>query len=116
MKIETGIASTTHIDQHNDQLTKSTLDNMAEQINEKFIPQLIEHDWDRHVGVILYGEVFQLDDGAYALGVVSGIFENEEEKTKCAPDTPNIFSNDYKEYLDINKLKTLGGKNKKIPN
>jgi len=58
MKIITGIASTAHIDRHNERMAKSALDSMATQIKEKFIPQLIEHDPNQHVGVILYGEFF----------------------------------------------------------
>jgi hypothetical protein len=112
MKISSGIAITTHIDRHYEQLTKSALDGMAEQIKEKFIPQLIEHDWKKHVGVVLYGEVFQLDDGEYALGIVSGIFENEEERTTYATGKPNIYWREYKKYLDINKLIELAGRNK----
>ena len=80
MKITTGIASTTHIDRHNERMAKSAIDGMAEQIKERFIPQLIEHDPKQHIGVVLYGEVFLLKDGEFALGIVSGIFENNEEK------------------------------------
>lgn len=112
MKIDLGIASTTHVDRHNERFSKSALDSMAEQINEKIIPQLIEHDWNQWVGVILYGEVFQLDDGEYALGVVSGIFEKEEEKTVYVIGEQNIFWSDYKKYLDISKLKALVGENR----
>lgn len=112
MKISIGILRTTHIDRHNERMAKSALDSGAEQIKERFIPQLIEHDWNQHVGVILYGEVFQLDDGEYALGIVSGIFENEEERTTYATGKRNIFWSDYKKYLDVNRLKELVGKNK----
>ncbi len=58
MKITIGIASTTHIDRHNERMAKSALDGMAVQIKERFIPQLIEHDLNQHIGVGLYGEVF----------------------------------------------------------
>ncbi len=111
MKIITGIASTTHIDRHNERMAKSALDSMAEQIKERFIPQLVEHDPDQHIGVILYGEVFQLKDGEYALGVVLGIFENNEEKETFKTGQPNNVWQDYKKYLDIDELLKLNEQN-----
>lgn len=104
MKITTAIASSTHCDRHNERMTKSALDGMAEQIKKKLIPQLIEHDPNQHIGVVLYGEVFQLKDGEFALGVVLGIFENNEKSTFKMGQPNNIWQN-YKKYLDINKLK-----------
>ena len=37
--------------------TKEYLEGMAEQIREKIIPLLIEHDWRKQIGVILYGGI-----------------------------------------------------------
>jgi hypothetical protein len=111
MKITIGIASTTHIDRHNERMAKSALDGMAEQIKERFIPQLIEHDLNQHIGVGLYGEVFQLKDGEYALGIVSGIFENEEERERYKTGQPNIVWQDYKKYLDIDELLKMNEQN-----
>ena len=104
MKIITGIVSTTHIDRHHEKMSKTALDGMAIQINEKFIPQLIEHDPNQQIGVILYGEVFQLKDGEYALGVVSGIFENNEEEKQYKSKQPNDVWQDFKKYLNIHEL------------
>ncbi len=104
MKITTGIASTTHIDRHNERMAKSAIDGMAEQIKERFIPQLIEHDPKQHIGVVLYGEVFLLKDGEFALGIVSGIFENNEEKETFKTGQPNYVWQDYKKYLNIDEL------------
>jgi hypothetical protein len=112
MKITVGVASTTHIDLHNERLTKSALDGMADQIKHQYIPQLIEHDWNRCVGVLLYGEVFQLQDGENALGIVTGIFENKEEKNKFKPGKPNVVWQDYKKYLKIEELISLSDKKK----
>jgi len=111
MKIRIGIASTTHIDRHYERMAKSALDSGAEQINERLIPHLIEHDWNQHVGVLLFGGVFKLDDGEYALGIVIGIFENEEERRIYATGKPNIYWSDYKKYLDVDRLKELVGEN-----
>lgn len=111
MKITTGIASTTHIDRHNERIEKSALDGGAEQIKERFIPLLIEHDWNQHIGVVLYGEVFQLKDGEYALGFVSGIFENNEERERYKTGQPNDVWQDYKECLDVDGLLKLAEQN-----
>lgn len=113
MEITIGIGSTTHIDKHNEKMSKSALDGIAEQIKDKYIPQLIEHDWDRHIGVILYGEVFKLHDGEYALGIVTGCFENEEDRNKFKIGQKNSTWTFYKKYLDIETLQNLH-KNKKV--
>lgn len=111
MKILTGIGSTTHIDRHNERMTKGALDSMVEQIKGKYIPQLIEHDWDRHVGVVLYGEVFPLPDGEHALGIVVGLFENDEEKGNFKSGQSNKVWKNYKKYLQIDELIQLSEKN-----
>ena len=111
MKIVTGIFSTTHIDRHDERMAKSALDGMAKQIKERFIPQLIEHDPNQHIGAILYGEVFQLKDGEYALGGVSGIFENEQEREKYKTGKSNDVWQDYKKYLDIDELLKMNEQN-----
>lgn len=113
MKIGIGIASTTHIDHHNERMAKSALDSMADQINKKYIPQLVEHNWNRHVGVLLYGEVFQLKDGEYALCVVTGLFENEDEKNEFKSGQSNKVWQNYKHYLNIEELSGLS--NRKEP-
>ncbi|MDD3861802.1 MAG: DUF4160 domain-containing protein [Candidatus Gracilibacteria bacterium] len=111
MKITTGIASTTHVDRHNERMAKSALDSMAEQIKERFIPQLIEHDPNQHIGVILYGEVFQLNDGEYALGIVSGLFENEQEKKNHKTGESNKVWQDHEKYLNIDELVKMNERN-----
>lgn len=107
MKIFTGIASSTHIDLHREKMTKDALDGMAKQINERYLPYLIEHDPNKLIGVVLYGEVFQLKDGEYALGNVAGLFENEEERKIFKINQPNKVWKDCKKYLNINELTQL---------
>jgi hypothetical protein len=111
MKFNLGIASTTHIDCNNDKMTKGALDGMAEQVNSKLIPYLISHDFDKQVGVVLYGEVFQLDDSEYALGVVAGVYESEYDKDTFRKGLPNTFSSTYKRYFDIEYLLELSRAN-----
>ncbi len=111
MKYINGIASTTHIDRHYEQMTKNALDGMVKQINEKFIPLLIEHDPNKHVGVIFYGEVFQLRDGEYALGIIAGIFETDEDRVVFETGKSNDMWSYYKKYFNINDLLELNEEN-----
>ena len=111
MKIITAIASTTHIDSHGERFAKSALDGMAKQIKESYIPHLIEHDPNKHIGAVLYGEVFQLGDNEYALGVVAGIFENDDERIMCESGKLNKLWATGKKHLDINKLLKMHANN-----
>lgn len=104
MEIITGIASNTYVDRHNEQMTKSALDDMAEQINARYYPLNIEHDIDATAGVVLYGEVFKLHDGEYALGAVFGVFENEEERKTFEYGQPNTTWGEYKSHLPVEKM------------
>jgi len=99
MKIMIAVASTTHLDLHNEKVSKSCLEDMALQIRSKYIPQLINHDFSKQVGVLLYGEAFPLEDGEFALYVVSGIFENKSEKQNYKLGSPNTVWKKYKHYL-----------------
>ena len=103
MKIMTAVASTTHLDLHNERMSKSALEGMALQIRSKYIPQLVNHDLGRQIGVLLYGKVLSLEDGEFALYVVSGIFESESEKQNYKLGSPNIVWRKYKHYLDYAK-------------
>ncbi len=100
MKIIVAIASTTHIDLHNQRMAKIALDGMAEQIRSKYIPQLIEHDPNRMIGVLLEGKVIEMDDGEFALYVVGGIFDNEEEKHSYEIGSKNLVWRKYSDYLN----------------
>lgn len=104
MKFITGIASTTHIDKHGDRFAKSALDDMAGQIKKKFIPNLVDHNPKQQIGAALYGEVFKLDDGEYALAIVTGIFEDSREKEMCEAGKPNILWVEGKKHLDTDEL------------
>jgi hypothetical protein len=100
MKIATGIASTTHIDAHGERMAKQALDGAAEQIRSRFIPFLVDHDPNQQIGVLIYGQVEQLEDGEFALFVVFGIFDDEEEGQRFAVGAANTVWQDYVHYLD----------------
>jgi hypothetical protein len=100
VRIVTGIASTTHVDAHHERFAKEALDGAAEQIRSRLIPFLIEHDFNRQIGVLLYGRVEPLEDGEFGLFIVAGIFENEEEKRRYAAGAPNTVWQDYTHHLE----------------
>lgn len=99
MRIVTSIASTTHIDRHGERMSKEALDGFAKGICSRLIPVLIEHDPNRQIGVLFYGKVVRLDDGEYALYVVQGLFESEEEKQSYTIGALNKVWKEYTKYL-----------------
>lgn len=98
MKIITAIASTTHLDLHNERMAKSSLEGNAEQIKSKFIPFLVNHDHNQQIGVILYGKVLPMEDGEFALCVVCGIFEDENEYGLYKIGSKNSVWREYEHY------------------
>lgn len=100
MKIITAIASTTHIDRHNEKMAKCALESMAEQACAKYIRFLIEHDPSRPIGVILAAKVLPMDDGEWALAVVSGIFDKENEFQIYKYGMKNTVSEQYMPILN----------------
>lgn len=100
MKITTITASTTHIDRHGERMAKSALDSMAKQINEKYIPLTINHDRSKQIGILLYGKVVPYDSGEFALLVVAGEFENEEEKSTYKIGHTNKIGENYVSHLN----------------
>lgn len=112
MIIQTWIASTTHLDRQNQKMSKEALEWMAEQINFKFIPQLIEHDFENQIWVLLYWEVFLLPDWEFWLWVVIWIFQNIEDKNIFKNYENNNVSNIYKKYFNVDEFVKLFLENK----
>lgn len=100
MKIITCIASTTHLDYDHERMAKSALDGSAQQIRSKFIPFLVNHDRSKQIGVLLFGKVARLNDGEFALYVVCGIFENQDEANSYKIGSPNYVWKDYQDDLE----------------
>lgn len=107
----TGIATTTHIDRHYERFSKSALEGMADQIKQKYIPNLVDHDPNKQIGIILYGEVFRLADGEYALGVVTGVFEDPQEQSEFKNGDKNTVWYKYIELLNVESLIKMQQKN-----
>lgn len=100
MEIIIGIASTTHIDAHRERMAKEALDGMAEQINSRYIPQLVNHDPKQQIGVVLCGKVKQFSDGEFGLFAVFGIFEDESEYSKYPIRGENTVWGKYLHLLE----------------
>jgi hypothetical protein len=101
MKIITSIASTTHVDRHGERMTKGALEDMANQVNSKYIPFLIDHDFDQQIGILIFGKVTEVGHGEYALMVISGVFETKEEFFKYPIGSDNLIWKNYSEYLSF---------------
>ena len=99
MYLQGGIASSTHVDQHGQRVDRSLLEDMASQINAQYVPLLIDHDFNRQVGVVLSAKLAALADGEYGLLVISGIFENEEEAESFQISAPNTRWQDFERQL-----------------
>lgn len=115
MKIITGIASTTHLDRRGTRFAKEALEGMAQQINERYIRYTKDHDPDQLLGVLFYGEVLQLTDGEFALGVVIGEYESSDDRTQYVVGAENKESNTYKKLLNIQELRISQSINAMIP-
>jgi hypothetical protein len=100
MIISVAIASTTHVDAHNECLAKEALESGAEQIRSRYIPYLIEHDFNKQIGALLSARVDPLPDGEFGLIVVAGVFEDQEERQCYVNAAPNKVWRQYMHYLD----------------
>jgi hypothetical protein len=100
MKIVTGIASTMHVDAHNDRFAREALESSVRQIRSRFIPFLIDHDFNQQVGVLLCGKVEPLPDGEFGLFVVAGVFDKDGERDRYANGAANTVWRQYEHYLD----------------
>lgn len=112
MEVFIWIASTSHRDKSWDIISQKALISWAKQINSIYKPLLIDHDWSKWIWAILYWEVFQLDDGEYALGFVGWMFESEDEKKLYPQKWVNTTIEIYSKFLDIETLKDLADQNK----
>ena len=113
MRITIGIASTTHVDAHNERMSRAALFGMAEQIRSRYIPQLIEHDQTQQIGVVLHAKVIKLDDGEFALFVVTGAFDNDQERCTYKSGANNTVWRTYQQYLDnVRAPAAIGAVNK----
>lgn len=105
MKTTSAIASTTHVDRRGTRFAKVALEGMVRNIKVKYLPYTKGHDPNQLLGVVLYGEVFQLNDGEFALGVVAGEYENNTDRKKYTVGAKNAEFDRYKTELDIEGLK-----------
>jgi hypothetical protein len=100
MWIVAGILSSTRVDAHNERLTKAALESGVQQIRSRYIPFLIDHDFNRQIGILLEGKVKRLPDGEFALFGAVGLFESEEERDRYSNGAPNVVWEDFTDYLE----------------
>jgi hypothetical protein len=94
------LASSTHLDLHDERMARSALESGAKQIRKKYVPLLIEHDFDRQIGILLNAKVAKLPDGEYGLFAVAGEFENASEKIAYKNGERNTVHERYEEELE----------------
>jgi len=88
------------LDLHQERMARSALENGARQIRNKYVPFLIEHDFDRQIGVLLNAKVAKLPDGEFGLFAVAGEFENANERNKYKNGEKNTVHERYAEALE----------------
>lgn len=84
---------------------------MAREINKQYIPFLFNHDRNNVLGVSLYGKVVELNDGEYALKVVSGIFETEDDRKQFKPGLLNTVWEQYQSLIPEKLIKKTKNQN-----
>ena len=115
MKTLSAIASTTHIDRRGTRFAKTALDGMIKNIADRYLPYTKDHDPNQLLGVVLYGKVFQLNDGEFALGVVVGEYENIDDLKEYTAGTENTKFDSFKTELDIDGLRLTQSVHALIP-
>jgi hypothetical protein len=100
MEIQGGIASSTHVDSYGQRMTKELLDENYLRIQTVYVPLLVDHDFNRQIGVVLSSRVIDLGGGEYALLVATGVFDNDEEAAQFPNEARNSVSQDYGPLLD----------------
>jgi hypothetical protein len=86
MRRHQAIIATTHLDRHNDRITREALEGMAAQANASYVPQMLEHDFRRPVGRVVSARVVPLTKGEFALEVTSETWDQA--------DTPESVTGD----------------------
>ena len=79
MRIIESLAATTHEDRHGDRLTRDSLEGMARQHNEQYIPVMFNHDPRiPPLGRVVRAEVVELPDGEFGLRTVMELFDEND--------------------------------------
>lgn len=89
------IASSTHLDLHHERMSRDFLESSATALRELYRPLLIDHDFDRQIGVILNAKVAELPDGEYGLFLVVGKFQQSAEVSSYKTGEANVVHEEY---------------------
>jgi hypothetical protein len=95
MLISVKMASSTHLDLHYERMSRHFLENSAIALRESYCPLLIDHDFDRQIGVILNAKVAELPDGEYGLFLVIGEFQEPADISGYETGQVNVAHRDY---------------------
>ena len=119
MKLVEVILSTTHIDRHNERMSKSALESMVEQIKANIIPAGIDHDPRiPPVGRIKDAKLQKRTDGEYEVIGIIEMFEPGDEiplsnrrLTIRKPDSKEfelIYDRSYRNEKDQKTIEEIG--------
>lgn len=76
MQYQRQIIATSHVDRHQDRMSRGALESLVEQINSQYIPVTVEHDpRNPPLGRIVQAELKELDDGELAVEAIVQFFE-----------------------------------------
>jgi hypothetical protein len=94
------LASTTHLDLHYERMSRDFLESSAASMKKVHRPYLIDHDFDRQIGVVLNARVAELPDGEHGLFLVVGLFDELGEKACYETGDDNLVHGLYDDLLD----------------
>src|ERR1019366_6407020 len=94
------LAGTTHLDLHYQRMSRGALDDGVRQIQESYIPFLIDHDFNCQIGILLDAKVAKLQDGEHGLFAVAGIFEDPSEEVAYKNGEKNTVHERYEAELE----------------
>jgi len=87
MKLARARVSTTHVDRHNERMTRQALEDAARQVSEHYIPVMWNHDIRYPpLGRVISAEVVPLEDGEFALETMAELWEEGDPPDRLRGD------------------------------
>lgn len=80
-------------------MAKEALEQMASQVNTKYVRFNDGHGSTNILGVLLSAEVQPLADGEFALSALIGVYENDADRANYRVGEPNLESEKFKPDL-----------------
>lgn len=103
------IIATTNVDSHGDQFTKNALQGMVNQLNEKYVRVIKEHDPRKiPIGRIINSSLIELENGHFGVETISEIFDGnseiEDDKNRFLAIENDILSENINITYDFSYL------------